>query len=198
MLEEQGAPPGAADSVRPPPVRSPRWKMWLRPVLLGLAVAIANVVVFLLLPPSLVERLGGFGYLGAFASAAFANATVLVPVPYYPLLIRLAQAADPWGIVVAAAAGSAIGELVAYYVGRSGRQAMETTRFYSWVRRQLSAPWRAPFVLFALSAPPSPVFDVAGLLAGALGIPVSVFLASTFLGRLVRMAIVVFLGLGLL
>lgn len=187
MLDEPGALAPAA----------PRWRLWLRPLLIGLAVGAANIAVFLLLPPELLERLGNFGYLGAFVSAAFANATVIVPVPYYPLLIRLGQAFDPWGIVLAAAAGSVIGELVAYFVGRSGRQAVEETRFYRWVQRQLSHPWRAPVVLFALSAPPNPLFDVAGLLAGALGIPLWIYVTSTFLGRIVRMAIVVFIGLGI-
>lgn len=184
MLEEQGAAP-------------PRWRLWLRPVLIGLAVAVANLAVFLLLPPALLAQLGNFGYLGAFVSAAFANATVIVPVPYYPLLIRLGQAFDPWGVVLAAAAGSVVGELVAYFVGRSGRQAVAQTAFYHWVQRQLSHPWRAPLVLFALSAPPNPFFDVAGLLAGALGVPLWVYVVSTFLGRIVRMATVVFVGLGL-
>ncbi|HMQ34015.1 MAG TPA: VTT domain-containing protein [Chloroflexaceae bacterium] len=192
MLEEQSAPPpGEA----PRPVA--RWRLWLRPLLIGLAVAAANVAVFVLLPPELLSRLGNFGYLGAFASAAFANATVIVPVPYYPLIIRLGQTLDPWGVGLAAAAGSVLGELVAYFVGRSGRQAVEETGFYLWVQRQLSHRWRAPLVLFALSAPPNPVFDVAGLLAGALGVPLWVFVVSTFLGRTVRMATIVFVGQGL-
>jgi membrane protein YqaA with SNARE-associated domain len=187
-----------AEPLRPASPARPTWKLWLRPLILGILVAVANIAVFLLLPPAMLERLGGFGYLGAFASAAFANATVLVPVPYYPLLIRLAQAFDPWGVALAAAAGSVLGELVAYSVGRSGRQAVEQTPFYLWVQRQLSQPWRAPLVLFALSAPPNPFFDVAGLLAGALGIPLGIYMLSTFLGRVIRMATVIFLGIGLL
>lgn len=189
MREESGAAlaPGAR----------PRRRLWLRPLLFGLAVALANVAVYRLLPPALLARLGDFGYLGAFASAAFANATVIVPVPYFPLLVRLAQVFDPWGVVLAAAAGSVMGELVAYFVGRSGRQAVAETAFYRWVQRQLAHPWRAPLVLFALSAPPNPAFDVAGLLAGALGVPLWVYVLSTFLGRIVRMATVIFVGLGL-
>jgi len=196
MIDDPGAaPPRDAGLVRPEGTL--RWQLWLRPLLIGLIVAAANVAVFWLLPPALLERMGSFGYLGAFVSAAFANATVLVPVPYYPLLIRLAQAFNPWGVVFAAAAGSVIGELVAYYVGRSGKQAVAQTRFYRWVQGQLVHPWRAPLLLFALSAPPTPLFDVAGLLAGALGIPLSMYMVSTFLGRIVRMALVVFLGLQL-
>lgn len=168
---------------------------WIRVGTIGIALAALNVALYVLLPPDLLERMGAFGYLGAFASAALANASVVVPVPYYPLLIRLGQTFDPVGVVLAAALGSALGELVAYFVGRSGRAAVEETRFYHWVQRQLQHPWRAPLVLFALSAPPNPFFDVAGLLAGALGIPIWMFFGVTFAGRIIRMAIVVGLGL---
>lgn len=170
---------------------------WVRLALIGVALTVANLAVYLLLPPSLLEGLGSFGYLGAFVSAALANATVVVPVPYYPLLVRLGQAFNPYGVALAAAAGSVIGELVAFYVGRAGTGTIQRTRFYEWAHRQLSHPWRAPLLLFALSAPPNPSFDVAGLLAGAVGVPVWVFVLATFLGRIIRMGVVVALGLGL-
>ena len=147
------------------------WRLWLTPLLVGLAIAVINVLVYLALPPDLLDQLGAVGYLGAFSSAWLANASIVVPIPYYPLLIRLAQVINPYGVALAAAAGSVLGELVAYYAGRSGRQLAERTRFYGWVQRQLSHRWRAPLVLFALSAPPNPFFDVAGLLAGAVGVP---------------------------
>lgn len=178
-----------------PSAASLRWRALLRALLLGLGVVIINVLVYLLLPPAWIEKLGAFGYLGAFVTAAFANATVLVPVPYYPLLIRLGQALNPWGVVLAGAAGSVLGELVAYAVGRSGRQAVEESTFYRWVHRQMGHPWRVPLVLFAISAPPNPFFDVAGLIAGALGVPLWIYVGSTFAGRLVRMATVIWLGL---
>ncbi|MFV9505628.1 MAG: VTT domain-containing protein [Oscillochloridaceae bacterium umkhey_bin13] len=174
-----------------------QWRLLWRPILFGFVVVAANIGLYFLLPPELLERLGGFGYLSAFLAAVIANATVLVPVPYYPLVMRLGQTLDPWGVAIAAAAGSVLGELVAYFVGRSGRQAVAETRFYRWVQRQLSHPWRAPLVLFALSAPPNPLFDVAGLLAGMLGIPLWIYMLSTFAGRLVRMAVIIWLGLGL-
>jgi membrane protein YqaA with SNARE-associated domain len=172
-----------------------RRQAWIRVGTIGIALVALNVALYVLLPPDLLERMGAFGYLGAFASAALANASVVVPVPYYPLLIRLGQTFDPVGVVLAAALGSALGELVAYFVGRSGRAAVEETRFYHWVQRQLQHPWRAPLVLFVLSAPPNPFFDVAGLLAGALGIPIWMFFGVTFAGRIIRMATVVGLGL---
>jgi membrane protein YqaA with SNARE-associated domain len=170
------------------------WRLWLTPLLVGLAIAVINVAVYLALPPDLLDQLGAIGYLGAFGSAWLANASIVIPIPYYLLLIRLSQGVYQYGVALAAAAGSVLGELVAYYAGRSGRQLAQRTRFYGWVQRQLQHRWRAPLVLFALSAPPNPFFDVAGLLAGAVGVPVWVFVAATFAARVVRFVAVVFLG----
>ena len=61
-------------------------------------------------------------------------------------------------VILAGALGSALGESVAFFVGRSGRGAVEDTRFYRWVQHQMRHPWRAFVVLFGLSAPPNPAF----------------------------------------
>ncbi len=178
------------------PVRGGR-RPWWPPILIGFIALALNVLAYFLLPPELVGRLRGFGYVGAFAIAAIANATVLIPVPYYPVIARLAQALNVWGVILAAAAGSALGESVAFFVGRTGHGAVEQTRFNDWIQRQVRHPWRAGLILFALSAPPNPAFDVAGLLAGALGLPFRLFLAAVFLGRIIRMSLVAFAGLTL-
>lgn len=163
-------------------------------MLVGLLFLALNVAVYYLLPADLGDRLGALGYAGAFIVTFVANASVVFPVPYFPLLIRLGQSL-PWtGVIVAGAAGSALGEAVAFFVGRAGRGAAQDTRFYRWVQRQLHTPWRAALVLFALSAPPNPAFDVAGLLAGAMGVPLWLFLAMVFLGRIVRIGLVLIAG----
>lgn len=171
------------------------WRRWWLSILIGVAALALNVLAYFLLPSKFLAHLGDFGYLGAFAVAAIANATVLIPVPYYPVIVRLAQALNIWGVILAAAAGSALGESVAFFVGRSGKSAVERTRINNWIGRQMRHPWRAGVVLFGLSAPPNPAFDVAGLLAGAFGLPLWLFLVSVFLGRIVRMALVAFAGL---
>ncbi len=173
------------------------WRLWWKPILIGAAALVLNLLAYLLLPPSLLTRLGRLGYLGAFGIAALANATVLVPVPYYPIIIRLAQALNVWGVVLAAAAGSTLGECVAFFVGCSSHGAIEETRVNNWIERQMQRPWRAGLVLFVLAALPNPAFDVAGLLAGAFGLPLWLFLLPVFLGRIVRMALLGFVGLNI-
>jgi len=178
------------------PVQS-GWRLWWKPILIGAVALLLNVLAYLLLPPELLTHLKGFGYLGAFGAAAISNATVLLPVPYYPVIARLAQALNVWGVILAAAGGSAVGECVAFFVGRSGHDAIVETRINNWMERQMHHPWRAGLVLFALSAPPNPAFDIAGLLAGAFGLPLWLFLVPVFLGRIIRMALVALIGLNL-
>ena len=160
------------------------------PILVGTVMSVLNVLAYYLIPADFAERLGVFGYLGVFVVTAVANATVIVPVPYYGLVVALAQQLNFLGVVLAGAAGSALGESVAFFVGRSGRGAAKETRFYFWVQRQLTHPWRAFGVLFLLAAPPNPAFDVAGLLAGAMGLPFWMFLLAVFLGRIIRIGFI--------
>jgi membrane protein YqaA with SNARE-associated domain len=175
-------------------VITPQKRSWIRPMLVA-AIAIAlNIIAYLIIPPDLAYRLGSLGYIGVFLITLISNATIVVPIPYFGLVAALSPGLSMVGVGIAGALGSVIGESVGFFVGRSGRGVVEQTRFYRWVQRQLEHPWRAFVVLFALSAPPNPAFDVAGLTAGAMGLPYWIFLSAVFLARLVRFGIVAFVG----
>jgi len=175
-------------------VITPQKRSWIRPMLVA-AIAIAlNIIAYLIIPPDLAYRLGSLGYIGVFLITLISNATIVVPIPYFGLVAALSPGLSMVGVGIAGALGSVIGESVGFFVGRSGRGVVEQTRFYRWVQRQLEHPWRAFVVLFALSAPPNPAFDVAGLTAGAMGLPYWIFLSAVFLARLVRFGIVAFFG----
>ena len=53
-------------------------------------------------------------------------------------------------------------------------------RLTGWMAR------RGAVTLFVLAAIPNPVFDVAGILAGALRMPILVFLTATALGKVIK------------
>jgi membrane protein YqaA with SNARE-associated domain len=55
----------------------------------------------------------------------------------------------------------------------------------------LTHPWRSFGVLFALAAPPNPLFDIAGITAGAMGLPFWMFFVAVFLARIIRLWIIV-------
>jgi len=170
-----------------------RWRKWLGPILLGLLVTAANIGIYWL---KIDYRIfGAYAYFGVFIVTLIANATTIVPVPYITIVACIAGQSDNLVLVaLAGALGSALGESVAFFIGRSGRAIAEETRFYSWVKRQLQHPWRAFAVLFGLAAPINPAFDIAGLAAGALGVPYWLFFTAVFLGRLIRFWLIALAG----
>ena len=190
MIEDTSQP------ATPVPRQTNAAKYW-RIGLLVVAALGLNLLV-LAIPREWLEavgRLGPAGYLAAFVVTAVANASVVVPVPY-PGIIAILNCAlgSTLGVALAGAAGSTLGETTAFLVGRAGKSAVDDTRFYRWLKRQLSTPLRAFLALLLLSAPPNPFFDVAGLTAGSLGVSYWIFLTATFLGRVVKMLF--FIGLG--
>jgi len=186
--------PVGSDAVVPPdPNRATRWRKWIAPVGLGLLVTAANVGIYWL---KIDYRIfGTYAYLGVFIVTLLANATTIVPVPYITIVACIAGQSDSMVLVaLAGALGSALGESVAFFIGHSRRAIAEETRFYGWVTRQMRHPWRAFAVLFALAAPINPAFDIAGLAAGALGVPYWMFFTAVFLGRLIRFWLIALLG----
>ena len=178
------------------PKAAANWRKWLPPILLGLLVTAANVGIYWL---NIDYRIfGAFAYLGVFIVTLIANATTIVPVPYITIVACIAGQSQSLVLVaVAGALGSALGESVAFFIGRSGRAIAEETRFYGWVKQQLRHPWRAFAVLFGLAAPINPAFDVAGIAAGALGVPYWLFFTAVILGRMIRFWLIALAGVQL-
>jgi membrane protein YqaA with SNARE-associated domain len=173
-----------------------RMRKWLRPILLSSFAVAANIVLYLL--PINYRIFGQYAYLGVFLITLIANATTIVPVPYIPIVACIAGQSNNLALVIVAGAlGSALGESVAFFIGRSGRGIIAETRFYGWVQHQMRHPWRAFAILFGLAAPPNPAFDVAGLAAGALGLPYWLFFSAVLLGRMIRMGLIALVGIQL-
>jgi membrane protein YqaA with SNARE-associated domain len=145
-----------------------------------------------------IEGLARFIYPGAFLLAFLANVTVLIPIPYNGVLLAvLGDAPLPWLAAMLAALGSVLGELTGYAAGRAGRVATATTRPVMWASERMGTSRRAFAFLFVVAAVPNPVFDMAGLAAGTLRIPVRIFLSAVFLGRWLRFLVFAYSGLAI-
>jgi membrane protein DedA with SNARE-associated domain len=91
---------------------------------------------------------------------------------------------NPFLVGVCAGAGDAVGELTGYLAGYSGRAVIEDTERY----RQLLV-WTKKYglwVIFVLSVIPNPLFDLAGIAAGALKIPVLHFVLVCWVGKTIK------------
>jgi membrane protein YqaA with SNARE-associated domain len=158
-------------------------------------VVVVNVGTYALLATDTVRRwleaVEEYSYAGSFLLSLLTNLTLAVPVPYNPVVLQLMTTVQ-WPVLVAvlAAAGGALGESTGWWVGSKGRAVLPTEgrtgRTVRWLHALSERRTAAFWSLAAFAAVPNPVFDVAGLVAGTAGVPYPVFLAATFLGRLVR------------
>lgn len=162
---------------------------------LALALVVAVSVAVFLLPEGEAERLKGYGYPGIFLFSILSNATVILPAPGLLLVFSFGARFHPMGVALAAAAGAAIGELSGYLAGYSGQAALERADVYArmenWMRRN------GPLTVLALAFVPNPFFDLAGMAAGALRMPMRSFVFWAFWGKLLKMIVVAYAGAGL-
>ena len=160
----------------------------------GAAALVAlNVAVYF--APIDYNALTSFAYIGAFLVCFLANALVAVPIPYIPIIAHIGATADNAAIVVALAAlGSVLGESVAFFIGRAEQGLVSEHPLYRRLHRIAERKWLAGLLLFALAAPLNPLFDVAGLAAGAIGMRYRVFFVAVFAARILRIALIVWLG----
>jgi membrane protein YqaA with SNARE-associated domain len=160
----------------------------------GVAVLIAlNIAVYL--APIDYRALTTFAYAGAFLVCFVANAVVAIPIPYIPVIAHIGATAESAPLVVGLGAlGSVLGESVAFLVGRAEQGLVSEHPLYKRLHRLAERKWLAGLVLFGLAVPLNPLFDVAGLAAGAMGMRYRVFFVAVFAARVVRLALIVWLG----
>jgi membrane protein YqaA with SNARE-associated domain len=159
----------------------------------GIFLVAFNIAVYL--APIDYGAFTSFAYVGVFVVTFLANALIAIPIPYIPIVAHIGATADmPWLVVVLGALASVLGESVAFLAGRAEEGLVSEHPIYKRVHRVAERPFLAGAMLFAFAVPPNPVFDVAGLAAGAVGVRYRVFFISVFAARLIRLAVIVWLG----
>jgi membrane protein YqaA with SNARE-associated domain len=159
----------------------------------GIFLVAFNIAVYL--APIDYGAFTSFAYAGVFIVTFFANALIAIPIPYIPIVAHIgATAGMPWLVVVLGALASVLGESVAFLAGRAEEGLVSEHPIYKRVHRLAERPLLAGAMLFAFAVPPNPIFDVAGLAAGAVGVRYRVFFGAVFAARLIRLAVIVWLG----
>jgi membrane protein YqaA with SNARE-associated domain len=167
-------------------------KLKLLRVLAILFVIVLSVLIVLY--GNRLTGLGAYGYPGLFLLNILASATLILPAPGLALALAAGATLNPYLVGLSVGSGSALGELTGYVAGASGRGMVENDPQYPRVRH-----WMARYglwVLFFLSIVPNPIFDVAGIVAGAMHIPVWKFLIATWAGKVIKSTLVALTGAG--
>ncbi len=158
-------------------------------------IVMLSLAIFAI-PRERLEKLEGLGYLGIFLICLLSYATVILPVPAGILVFTMGTQLSPFGLALAAGSGAALGELTGYIAGYTGQTFAEKTKVYQrvtgWIERY------GHLTILTLAFFPNPFFDLTGIAAGALKMPVRVFLFWCWIGEILKMLVIAFAGAGFL
>jgi uncharacterized membrane protein YdjX (TVP38/TMEM64 family) len=161
-------------------------KGWKLNLLRGLIlVAVLAITVILFINRDQVEKFEALGYPGIFIVSLLSNATIILPVPGIIITSAMGTIFNPFWVAIAAGSGATLGELSGYLLGFSGQGVIENRVWYdricTWMRKY------GDITILVLAIIPNPFFDIAGLVAGALKLPVWRFLLWTLVGKTIKM-----------
>ena len=153
---------------------------------------VIGISVYIFMIRDQAAKFAAYGYPGIFLISILANGTILLPAPGIVLVFAMGGVFNPFFVGLTAGAGAAIGELSGYLAGFSGQVLAEKTKIYqrieSWMSRY------GMLTIFVLALIPNPFFDLAGMAAGALKMPLHKFLIACLPGKIIKMWIFAYAG----
>lgn len=161
----------------------------IRVIVLVMVIALTIVLV---INREQIQALKAFGYPGIFVFSILANATILVPVPGVVFTSAMGAVFHPFWVSIAAGAGAALGELSGYLAGFSGQAVVENAKRYDRVVQWMEKYGDVTILILAFI--PNPLFDLAGILAGMLKMPIGKFLLYCVIGKILKMMMFAYAG----
>jgi membrane protein YqaA with SNARE-associated domain len=159
------------------------WKLTIVRVIVILAVVGLTVLLFVY--RDRVQQLEAFGYSGMFLVSLLSNATLILPVPGVLVTSAMGAVFNPFWLALAAGSGATLGELTGYLAGFSGQGVIENRNWYDKVTNWMSK--YGGITVLVLAFVPNPVFDIAGMVAGALRMPIWKYLIFSWIGKVGKM-----------
>ena len=166
----------------------PRTSRSVQLLLLLLAVGISLAIVWLTQRyQEELRNLGNTGYIGLFLISIIGNATLIIPAPVFVVACAAGLIYGPIGVGLITGLGAALGELTGYMAGAGGKALIPQGKRYMQLRNFMQR--HGMLAIFLLGAIPNPIFDVGGLIAGALRMKAWKFILAAWAGKTIRLAL---------
>lgn len=136
------------------------------------------------------------GLIGIFLINLVSSATFFVSGPAFLTVVAGGSIYHPLLVAFVASLGASVGDMVAYFLGYSGRNlTIHRLQKKLWfkVTEGLFKTYGTILVL-VLALIPNPFFDAVGLFAGVLGMKYSKFFLLMLAGRFARSIILALIG----
>jgi membrane protein DedA with SNARE-associated domain len=138
-----------------------------------------------------ISNLKSYGYVGLFLINMIGAASILLPSPAAASVFGggalledfLGVPAFLW-VGVIAGLGESVGEFSGYAAGYGGRIMVENRPEYQRIHRWMDR--HGTTTMFLMSTFPNPLFDIAGLAAGAVQMPLKNFFFAVLAGKVIK------------
>jgi len=138
-----------------------------------------------------ISNLKSYGYVGLFLVNVIGAASILLPSPAAASVFGAGALLDDFlgipafiWVGLVAGLGEAVGEFSGYAAGYGGRIVVEKRPEYARIHRWMDS--HGTVTMFLMSTVPNPLFDVAGLAAGAVQMPMKRFFVAVLAGKIIK------------
>ncbi len=126
-----------------------------------------------------------WGLLGVFLVMLISSATIFMPIPGLAVATLVGYYTNPLLVAIAGGVGSALGELTGYLMGYGSSKILQEHEIYWKIAQKVQG--KKGFIFIVITAlVPNPLFDAAGLAAGAVKYPWWKFLIACALGKILK------------
>lgn len=141
-----------------------------------------------------IKSLENFGLIGIFLVNLISSATLFLPAPGIATVFAGGLIFNPIMVAFVAAFGSAIGDMVGFVLGKSGKEILwKKDSFWFGIFQETFQQFGWLFIIL-FSLIPNPIFDAVGIIAGAFAYSPKKFFLYVFIGRFLRNLILAFSG----
>lgn len=155
-------------------------------------IFVIGLTIILFLNRESIQYLERFGYVGIFLASLLTNASLILPVPGVLITSAMGAVFNPVLVALAAGGGATIGEISGYLAGFSGQGIIEKTKWHDklegWMQKY------GDLTIVVLAFIPNPAFDIVGMMAGEMKIPLYRFLFFCFIGKVLKMLVFAYGG----
>ncbi len=159
-----------------------------------LVLVFVSVTVYVALNPQLVsvERLRRWGYFGVFLMALVGSTTVILPIPHLAFTFTMGAVLIPVFAGFCGGLGDALGEIWGYLAGYAVEDLVDRWKVYPIVERWMAQ--NGELTIFLMGVVPMPLFDLAGIAAGAAAMPIWRFFVVTWVAKTIKAIVFAWAG----
>jgi membrane protein DedA with SNARE-associated domain len=159
-------------------------------------IFVVGITIYLVTIRDQLQQYQPLGYPGVFLINLISSATVFIPVPGVLVTSAFGIIYNPFWVAICAGLGAGLGELSGYLAGFSGQAVVQKVKWHERLENLMRK--YGDIVVVVLAFIPNPLFDVAGITAGALKMPVYRFLVWCILGKILKMLLFSYGGAAIL